>query len=419
MKSDILSLVFAEFCESTTHFDSMLSQVHPHQKAKVARYLGAFLRRPLTLAKHFNVDLGTPEEFWDLSFVKLKKHDGVHQLLAEIWQHGGEMPNEGGVIDFPTRILSEWQKDWGEEHAAEMARLLSQEPLTTIRVHRRSRDLEKDEGMNWVNSFDVKSRVGYYSPFARVFKGFAVVQKNQLFEEGYYEIQDEGSQVMSMFALAPNTIAPMLLSTPVLARTKFEIAGSLIDTLGKLGPLTVIDACAGAGGKTLAMADFLQGRGRVYGYDVYERKIGALEKRRDRAQETNIQGKVLSREPEEEIKSFYNTADRVLIDSPCTGLGVLRRNPDIKWNRKPLTAEVLAQQIPIDELQHKVVNNYAPLVKVGGKMIYGVCSFSKSETVDQVEWIAKNYPDFKLEDSGFIGPHETDGFFMASFTRIK
>jgi 16S rRNA C967 or C1407 C5-methylase (RsmB/RsmF family) len=420
MKSDILSLFFAEFCESHVHLDSMLSQVHPHQRPKVARYMSAFLRRPLTLAEHFNIPLAeSPEAFWDLSFVKLKKHEGIHQLLSAIWQSGGEMPNEGGVQDFPPHIIAQWEKDWGKEATTQMARLLSQEPLTTIRAHRRTRDLETDEGTNWLESFEVKAREGYYSPVARVFKGFAPVQKTQLFTEGYYEIQDEGSQVMSMFALNSDLVAPMLSETPALARKKFTANPNLIQAFKSMGALTVIDACAGAGGKTLAMADLLQGQGRIYGYDIYEKKIQNLKRRAERAQERNIQGVVLERDPTAQIQSFYGKADRVLIDSPCTGLGVLRRNPDIKWNRKPLNAEVLAQQVSIDELQHTVVKNYAPLVKVGGEMTYGVCAFSKAETTDQVKWIQENFPDFQLKHQGFIGPHETDGFFMASFVRVK
>jgi len=418
MKSDILSLVFAEFCESQIHFDSLLSKVHPHQKPKVARYLGAFLRRPWTLAEHFGIRLeDSPEAFWELSFIRLKKHDGIHRLLAEIWQSGGEIPTEGGAHDFPTRILKEWEKDWGTERAAQMARLLSQEPLTTIRTHRRARahEQESQAGTSWLDTFDVKARVGYYSPLARVFKGFAAVQKNPLFQEGYYEIQDEGSQVMSLFALNPDAISPRLSEAPSIARKKFEADPKLLEKFN-LGALTVIDACAGAGGKTLAMADALGGQGRVYAYDVFEKKIQALRKRAERAQERNIQAVLLSREPEAQIASFYGKADRVLIDSPCTGLGVLRRNPDIKWNRKPLQAKVLEHQVPITELQRQVVKHYAPLVKVGGEMTYGVCTFSKSETLEQVEWIQQNFPRLKLKHSGFIGPHETDGFFMASFT---
>jgi 16S rRNA C967 or C1407 C5-methylase (RsmB/RsmF family) len=420
MKSEILSHVFAELCESQVHLDSLLSKVHFHHKAKVARYLGAFLRRPLTLANHFKVELeATPEDFWKLSFVKLKKHEGIHQLLGAIWQSGGEMPNEGSVIDFPPRIIQEWQNDWGEAAAAEMARLLSQEPLTTIRAHRRTIDLEKDEGTNWLNAFEVKARIGYYSPMARVFKGFAPVQKTEHFTEGYFEIQDEGSQVMSLFAISPDDIAPMLSSAPAITRKKFEANPTLLKKLKGLSPMTVVDACAGAGGKTLAMADLLEGQGRLFAYDIYEKKINSLRKRAERAQERNIQAVVLEREPKAQIESFYGSADRVLIDSPCSGLGVLRRNPDIKWNRKPLNSEVLDQQVPIAELQHLVVTNYAPLVKVGGEMIYGVCSFSKSETVDQVKWIEENFKDFELTHSGFIGPHETDGFYMASFKRIR
>jgi 16S rRNA C967 or C1407 C5-methylase (RsmB/RsmF family) len=419
MKSAILSEVFAELCESQTHFDSLLSKVHPLQRPKVAVYLGAFLRRPLTLAAHFGIELAdSPEEFWQLSFIRLKKHSGIHEVLNRIWESGGKYPNQGSIIDFPTHLVEEWKRDWGQEVTEKMCVMMSQDPLTTIRLHRQARESEEELKTEFASNVDLpKFRLGNYSILARVFKGFAPVQKSPLFQKGWYEIQDEGSQLMSIYALESEKVKSALSPVPSVGANKDMVFFSK-ENLKNILPITVIDACSGAGGKALAIADLMRGQGRVYAYDVYEKKIQSLRKRAERSPDRNIQAVLLK--PDEEarqvqLSKFNQSADRVLVDSPCGGHGVLRRNPDSKWNRKPLPN--LENSLDITDLQKKVVTDYAPLVKIGGELIYGVCTFSKKETLDQVDWIKSNLQGFELQSQGFVGPYDTDGFFMASFIR--
>ena len=119
----------------------------------------------------------------------------------------------------------------------------------------------------------------------------------------------------------------------------------------------------------------------------------------------------------EPLEPFKNTADVVLVDAPCSGLGVLRRNPDIKWNRKPPSVKEVEAEMSIEDLQKKVLGSYAPLVKSGGRLVFGVCTFAKSESVDQVDAFLAENPEFKLESAGFVGPFDTDGFYMASFLK--
>ncbi len=419
MKSAILSEVFVELCESQTHFDSLLSKVHPLQRPKVAVYLGAFLRRPLTLASHFQIPLApSVEEFWQQSFIRLKKNEGIHQLLKAMWETGGEFPTQGSEIDFPTNLVEEWNRDWGREVTAKICQYLSQDPLTTIRLHRQGYEHEEELKKFFSEQAEVpKFRSGRYSALARVFKGFAPVQKTEYFKKGWFEIQDEGSQFMSLFTLESEKIKDLLSPVPSVSAKKDQMILDAI-RLREISPKIVIDTCAGAGGKSLAIADLMKGQGRVYSYDVYEKKIQSLRKRAERSPDRNIQAVLLKANEEErklQLQKFYNSADRVLVDSPCGGHGVLRRNPDSKWNRKPLPGKI--NDLDICELQRKVVMDYAPLTKIGGEMIYGVCTFSKRETLDQVEWIQGNLPGFELRSKGFIGPYDTDGFFMASFLR--
>ena len=420
MKAKILNEAFAEFCESRSHLDSLLSRIEPAKKSKVALLLGAFLRRPWTLAAHFHVQLAdTPEEFWGLGFLRLKKHPGIHALLFDLWEKWESMPREGGRNDFPPALIEEWERDWGTDRADRLARLLSQDPLTTIRFHRKAFEGSelRSETQVWLGASSLpRSRPGNFMASARVFRGFARVQTNELFQQGLFEIQDEGSQVMSAFALFPEQIGARLASEPMTLKIpKHPVFGAEI----RSEPKVVIDACAGAGGKTLAMADLMAGRGRIFAYDVFDRKIRNLKLRQARSGENNIQALVLSKEDDGSLSGHRGTADVVLVDAPCSGSGVLRRNPDAKWNRKPLERSQRESEKEILDLQKEVLERYYGMVKRGGRLVYGVCTFNRRESIEQVEHFLKTHPDFEPEAQGFMGPYDTDGFFMSSFKRIR
>jgi 16S rRNA C967 or C1407 C5-methylase (RsmB/RsmF family) len=416
--SGVISEVFVEFCESYSHLDSLLSQVPPTQKSKVARVLGTFLRRPLTHAKHFKINVAaTPEEFWSLGFLKLKKSKAVHELMDAMWEHHTTLITDGGVVDFPPAMIARFTSEWGEATAAQMGRLLSQDPLTTIRFHRKAFQENGEllpELQAWLKTEALpKSRVGRVSPVARIFKGFARVQQNEYFKAGLFEIQDEGSQAMSRYALDPDSILPFLSEAPQTQKISVDTR----EWNKNLPALTLIDACSGAGGKTLALADFMNGKGRIYAYDIYQNKVRSLKERMERAGERNVQAVHLPAGDTAPLEKFKNTADIVLIDAPCSGLGVMRRNPDIKWNRKPSSVKEVEAEISIEALQEKVIASYSPLVKIGGRLVFGVCTFSKSESVDQVKSFLGANPNFEMESSGFLGPFDTDGFYMASLKR--
>ncbi len=419
MKSNILSEVFAELCESQTHFDSLLSRVNPSQKSKVAVLLGAFLRRPATIATHFGIELApSAAEFWSASFIRMKKNQGIHQCFEALWEKWETIPNEGSVEDFPVDFIQKLEKDWGVEKTKAMARLLSQDPLTTIRFHRRAYEngVLKPEIEAWLKEKEhPKSRAGNYTPNARIFRGFARVQRNDWFEKGYFEIQDEGSQFMSLYSLYPEFFGGRLKDAP---QTE-KFAQTDVSNLPDLGPITVVDACSGAGGKTLALADGLKGKGRIYAYDVYERKVRSLKQRAERAQERNIQGVLVTPADYSSIQKFENTADVVLVDAPCSGYGVLRRNPDTKWPRKPFDEKKRDSEIPLPELQLKVLEAYSKYVKPEGRLVFGVCTFLKEESLEPVQAFLKNHSEFELQSEGYLGPYDTDGFFMASLKKHK
>ena len=211
----------------------------------------------------------------------------------------------------------------------------------------------------------------------RVAGGRAVTA--QLRESGRFEIQDAASQ----------QVAPFCQVEP---------------------GMRVVDACAGAGGKTLHLAALLEGNGDLLAMDVQERKLESLKARAARAT-VKVRTALLS---DEVLAKQAGQADRVLVDAPCSGSGTLRRQADLKYQ---ISAESVAQ---IRQVQREVLERCAPLVKPGGKLIYTTCSILPSENETQAAWFSGEHPDFVLEEERRISPAATgwDGFYMARWRRM-
>jgi 16S rRNA (cytosine967-C5)-methyltransferase len=175
--------------------------------------------------------------------------------------------------------------------------------------------------------------------------------------------------------------------------------------------LEVIDACAGAGGKSLHLAALMQNKGRLISMDVEEFKLEELKKRARRAGVGNIETKVI--ESSKTIKRLHETADRLLLDVPCSGLGVLRRNPDAKWK---LGLDFI---VSIRKTQQEILQNYSAMLKPGGKMVYATCSILPSEDELQVQTFLETNTNFTLERQERISVAETgfDGFYMALLSK--
>lgn len=202
------------------------------------------------------------------------------------------------------------------------------------------------------------------------------------FKSGLFEIQDAASQL----------VAPMLDVQPA---------------------MRVIDACAGAGGKTLHLAALLENKGKIIAMDVEEWKLDELQKRAKRAEVQNIETKVI--DSSKVIKRLEESADRLLLDVPCSGLGVLRRNPDAKWKMK---ADFVKN---IKVTQREILSSYPQMLKKGGKMVYATCSILPSESEEQVKWFLESQKGaFELVEEKRISPAKTgfDGFYMACLRRV-
>ena len=210
----------------------------------------------------------------------------------------------------------------------------------------------------------------------------ANVFTTQSFKDGHFEVQDASSQLVSEFM----DVRP-----------------------GQ----RVIDTCAGAGGKTLHLAALMENKGQLIALDIYGNKLKELKRRARRNGAHNIEPRVI--DTTKVIKKLYDKADRVLIDAPCTGLGVLRRNPDAKWKIEP---EFLDK---VTNTQRQILKSYSKMVKSGGKLVYATCSIIPQENNDQVKSFlsSEEGKEFTLANEKKIYSSTTgyDGFYMALLER--
>ena len=200
------------------------------------------------------------------------------------------------------------------------------------------------------------------------------------FKSGYFEVQDISSQKVARFMQ--------------------------LDEKQK-----VIDACAGAGGKSLHIASLMKNKGRIISMDVRENKLEELKRRATRNGVFNIETRVINKESVQDLKFF---ADRLLLDVPCSGIGVLRRNPDAKWKLTPEKIE------DIRKTQRQILCDYAVMLKPGGKLIYSTCSIFPSENQAQINSFLLGNPNFIKEEEKTIYPSEGfDGFYLCRLLRTE
>lgn len=177
--------------------------------------------------------------------------------------------------------------------------------------------------------------------------------------------------------------------------------------------MRVIDACAGEGSKTLHLAALMKNKGKIIALDTQEWRLRILQNRARKAGIDIIETRLLS--SSKVYKRLRNTADRLLLDAPCSGLGTIRRNPDIKWKLTPMDLN------RIKLLQRDLLHRYSPMLKPQGTMVYSVCSILPSEGEDQMERFLKDHPDFCIVKQKRTWPDidTTDGFYIALLQRIS
>ncbi|HQQ92974.1 MAG TPA: RsmB/NOP family class I SAM-dependent RNA methyltransferase [Bacteroidia bacterium] len=285
-------------------------------------------------------------------------------------------------------VVSESYPDWlwelgvrelGDSVWEQEARAMNQPAKVVLRVN--SLKCTEEEFLNKMAQQAIQLEKVPDHDLSYVLRKRENVFRNTLFREGFFEIQDAGSQ----------GIAPFLDPRP-----------------GEL----VVDACAGAGGKSLHLAALMKNKGKVISMDLEQWKLDELKKRARRAGAYNIE--TLLMDTDERLGPLLGKADRLLLDVPCSGSGVFRRNPDAKWK---LSLESIERTKLI---QQKILRSYSAMLKPGGDMVYSTCSIFPSENHLQVENFLKSNPSFRLVAEKNVMPSAGfDGFYMARLKRVS
>ena len=296
-----------------------------------------------------------------------------------------------------------WEKlvaQYGEAEALKIARSMHESATLDLRVNtiKGTRDEVFDKFIAENTSGEKNISKTPYSPTGIRMPLRLNISRHVLFTEGKIEVQDEGSQILA-YLVAP-----------------------------KRGQM-VADVCAGAGGKTLALGALMRNTGRLYAFDISEKRLHSLGQRLKRSGLSNLTAQRITNENDLKLKRLAGKFDRVLVDAPCSGMGTIRRNPDLKWRQ---TAEDVAE---LNVLQASILARAAKLVKTGGRLVYATCSLLKEENETIAEQFLAQHPEFKLLNAAEVLQqqqinldtgeylkllphlHQTDGFFAAVFEK--
>ncbi len=306
---------------------------------------------------------------------------------------------------FPEWVTEKLLKEFSEEELAHLYAALNTEAPLTLRTN--TLLISRPKLQQALADEDIITTFGHLSPDALICQRRRPVFQSQSFRQGLCEIQDEGSQLISLLLNPkPRTIT--------------------------------LDACAGGGGKTLHLATLMQNKGKVYAYEKFPKRFGNIRDRLKRSSLQNVELLDSDLKLQRFFEKFTGRVDNILLDVPCTGSGTLRRNPDLK---RRLTPEALER---IKIVQAKILDDYAPLLKVGGRLVYATCSIFREENEAQIEAFLLRHSNFscvpvsdvvkeiridadltrlceRLQHETYLKlfPHRdtTDGFFAAVLTR--
>jgi 16S rRNA (cytosine967-C5)-methyltransferase len=300
--------------------------------------------------------------------------------------------------EIPDWTLQKLSKIFAGKELIEASNALNSPAPLDLRVN--SLLADRDEVLAVLHKDGIAAQPTPFSPFGIRLSEHPAINRHPLFLGGKIEVQEEASQ----------------LATLLVAPRATEM---------------VVDFCAGAGGKTLFLGALMRSRGRLYAFDVSQRRLSELSPRLKRSGLSNVHAQVISPGSDTRLKRLAGKIDRVLVDAPCTGLGTLRRNPDLKWRQSPQSVSELVRK------QAAILETASHLVKIGGRLVYATCSILPEENDAIVEAFLAAHPEFSLLDCSEIlaargialdtgrmlrlFPHiyGTDGFFAAVLERTS
>lgn len=380
----------------------------PRERAFIAEAVYAVLRRKRSLAAWIGAE-PNPKQ-WLLA--ALVRHCGISLRLLEpaLSAHDREWLVELKAKPEPVLSLAEQTDlpDWlverlgalqPEAELLVLMRSLNQLAPLDLRVN--SLKAERGALLAQLESEGINAAACPYSPEGIRLAGKPFLTKHPRFLDGSFEVQDEGSQLLARL-LAPRR--------------------------GEM----VVDFCAGAGGKTLQLGAMMRSTGRLYAFDVAEKRLAKLKPRLARSGLSNVHPAVIAHENDTHVKRLAGKCDRVLVDAPCSGLGTLRRNPDLKWRQTPVSVSELTLK------QSAILFAAAKLLKPGGRLVYATCSLLPEENEQIVDAFLAAQTDFArlsaqtvLAEQGIeialssddlhLLPHRhgTDGFYAAVLERAR
>ena len=394
--------------------DAVLSQffrerrvLGSHDRGFIAETVYTVLRRRRVLERLLGADCSTRR----LVLAALVRLEGIsqRQLVASVSEQEAAwlaaFKAEGAVsltpaeqADLPDWLADRLERQLGVEAMLELARGLNQAAPLDLRVN--PLKTSREAVLAKLNAEGIEAQACPYAPLGIRLKGKPALQRHPLYLSGEIEVQDEGSQLLA-YLLTPRR--------------------------GEM----VVDFCAGAGGKTLLLGALMRSTGRLYAFDVAEKRLSRLRTRVARAGLSNVHVYCINNEHDSRVKRLAGKIDRVLVDVPCSGLGTLRRNPDLKWRQSAESVTELARK------QFGILAGAARLVKAGGRLVYATCSILSEENEEIVTAFLSDHPEYKrvsaeriLTRQGIplacgevlhLTPHEhnTDGFYAVALERSK
>lgn len=301
----------------------------------------------------------------------------------------------GIAADLPDWVVDKLRPVLDDDAILALGRALQQQAPLDVRVNVQKTD--RETALARLRSAGHTVSATPYSPWGLRFAGHPAINRDPLFLDGSLEVQDEGSQLLALL-------------------------------LGARRGEMICDFCAGAGGKTLAIGAMMASSGRLYAFDVAEKRLARMKPRLARSGLSNVMPQLIVSESDARIKRLAGKLDRVLVDAPCSGLGTLRRNPDLKFRQTPDSVAELTRK------QAAIVRSAGRLLKPGGRLVYATCSLLPEENDAIVEglraeggWslvpaadvLAQQRIDLDTGPMLRLSPalHGTDGFFAAVLTR--
>ncbi len=319
--------------------------------------------------------------------------ESEHTALARLAGLSGAFADTlNTAAELPQWLIDKLRTQFNDDEIRTLGQALNRSAPLDVRVN--TLKARQDKVLQQLQDEGFQATATPYAPYGIRFADKPALQRHPLFLDGAIEIQDEGSQLLAL------------------------LTGAKRNEM-------IVDFCAGAGGKTLAIGAMMQNSGRLYACDVSAKRLANLKPRLAKSGLGNVTTLAIDHENDARLKRLWGKCDAVLVDAPCSGLGTLRRSPDLKYRQSPKEVEKMTS------LQASILRAAAPLVAVGGRLIYATCSILDEENTHQINHFLAEHPEFTLADAGEIlhpytktpingkmlqltpSQHHTDGFFSA------